>query len=145
MMISLPLARQLKEAGLVWRAGIHDFFAIPDRDLDDRVFVITDVMAYLELFRGWPVVTFHGTVEWALDYILTSEVVWIPTEGQLRQELEDVLRRVGEPTTLQLMLDESDYHCQISYQGKQLTFTAATASEAYGQAVLHILQHYSES
>lgn len=144
MMISLPLARQLKDAGLVWKAGIHDFFAIPDRDLDDRLFVITDVMAYLELLRGWPVVTFHGTAEWALDYILTSEVVWMPTEEQLRRELENVLRREEGPTTLQLTLDKNDYRCQISYQGKRLTFAAPTASEAYGQAMLHVLQHYPE-
>ena len=83
-MISLPLARELKQAGLVWSATINDFFAIPDRGMDDRIFVITDLMANLDIFRGWPVVTFHGSAEWALDYILTTEVVWLPTESQLR-------------------------------------------------------------
>ena len=87
-MISLTLAQQLKAAGLVWHTNNYDFFAIPDRELDDRVFVLADMMAYTELVQGWPVVAFHGTAEWALDYILTREVVWMPTEEQLREALE---------------------------------------------------------
>ena len=138
-MIPLQLARDLKTAGLVWKAGLHDFFAIPERDLDERVFVITDVMAYLDLFQGWPVVTFHGTAEWGLDYILSSEVVWIPTEAQLRQELVDLLRRQGDPL-LQLALQADDYCCEIGYNQQRVTFTAKTAEEAYGQALLHVLQ-----
>jgi hypothetical protein len=140
-MISLALARELKEAGLVWKAGIHHFFAIPDRDLDERVFVVTDVMAYLEILRGWPVVTFHGTAEWALDYILTTEVVWMPTEGQLRQELEGIL--VGEAELkLQLILEQDGYTCEIYYQGQDLRFAAPTAGEAYAFALMHALRHY---
>jgi hypothetical protein len=136
------MARELKEAGLVWRAGNHDFFAIPDRDLDDRVFVITDVMAYLELLRGWPVVTFHGTAEWALDYILTTEVVWLPTEGQLRQELEEILKKENG-IVLQLMWQASGYCCRMRYQGQDLDFAAPTADQAYGRALLHALKNYS--
>ncbi|HEX6383455.1 MAG TPA: pilus assembly protein CpaE [Anaerolineae bacterium] len=142
-MISLALAQELKEAGLVWKAGIHDFFAIPDRDLDDRVFVVTDVMAYLEIFRGWPVVTFHGAAEWALDYILTTEVVWMPTEGQLRQELEHILMG-EEKLKLQLFLEQEEYTCEIYYQGQDRRFTAPTADEAYVFALLHALRHYPQ-
>ena len=140
-MISLALARELKEAGLVWKAGIHDFFTIPDRDMDDRIFVVTDVMAYLEIFRGWPVVTFHGTAEWALDYILTTEVVWMPTEGQLRQELEDILTGEVEPR-LQLIREQDGYTCEIYYQGQELRFAAPTAGESYALALLYAFRHY---
>lgn len=142
-MISLALARELREAGLVWKAGIHDFFAIPDRDLDDRLFVVTDVMAYLEILRGWPVVTFHGTAEWALDYILTTEVVWMPTEGQLRQELEDILRGEAEQK-LQLNFKGESYVCEIYYQDQALQFNRPTAEEAYAAALLHALKHYRQ-
>lgn len=31
-MSSLELAQQLKQAGLVWKASTHDFFAIPNRE-----------------------------------------------------------------------------------------------------------------
>ncbi|MEZ4646767.1 MAG: pilus assembly protein CpaE [Chloroflexota bacterium] len=139
----LPLAQELKAAGLVWQADINDFFGIPDRDLDDRVFVVADLMANLELFRGWPVVSFHGAAEWALDYIFTSEVVWLPTEGQARQELEDFL--LGEENLqLQVTLLNQGYRCEILFQGSPLTFQAATAVESYGKALLHLLQVTNE-
>lgn len=138
--IPLPLAQELKAAGLVWKADINDFFGIPDRELDDRVFVVADLMANLEVFRGWPVVTFHGAAEWALDYIFTTEVVWLPTEGQARQELEELL--LGEEDlTLQLTLLNQGYRCEISYQGNPLTFQAPSPVEAYGKALLHLLQN----
>jgi hypothetical protein len=140
-MISFPLAQSLKEAGLVWKASNHDFFAIPDRDLDDRVFVITDMMAHLDLLQGWPVITFHGTAEWALDYIVTSEVVWMPTEAQLRQELENLLKDEPEKV-MQLWLDDGRYHIQIQFRGQTLFFDATTASDTYGETILYLLENY---
>ena len=140
-MISLELAQKLKNAGLVWKASNHDFFAIPDRGMDERVFVITDMMAHLDLLQGWPVITFHGTAEWALDYIVTTEVVWMPTESQLRQELENLLQD-DTAEVLRLWWGDGRYHTQIQYQDETLTFDAATASDAYGKAILTILQHY---
>jgi len=138
-MISIELARQLKEAGLVWQADQYDFFAIPDRDLDDRVFVITDVMAQLGLLKGWPVVLFHGTAEWALDYILTTEVIWLPTEEQLRGALLEHLH--DEPQRmLQLRLEDGAYLCQVAFHGASLSATAATAGEAYALTLLALLR-----
>lgn len=139
-MIPLQLAYDLKKAGLVWKAGMHDFFAIPEHDMDERIFVITDVMAYLELLQGWPVVTFHGTAEWGLDYIFSHEVVWMPTEEQLRTELVNLLKRT-DAFMLQLMLLPDGYQCQVSFQEQLLAFVAPTASEVYAQALLHILNH----
>ena len=140
-MISLALAQALKQAGLVWKASTHDFFAVPDRGMDERRFVITDMMAHLDLLQGWPVITFHGTAEWALDYIVTTEAVWMPTEGQLRQELENLLRDEAEKV-LRLWWEDGRYHVQIQYRSQTLTFDAATASDAYGEAILHLLHHY---
>jgi len=37
------MARQLKEAGLIWKPGPGDRFAIPDRDLDEEVFVLSNM------------------------------------------------------------------------------------------------------
>lgn len=137
--IPLRMAVELKETGLIWRADINDFFGIPDRGMDERVFVVTDLMANLDIFRGWPVVTFHGAAEWALDYILTTEVVWLPTEGQLRQELESLLTE-ETPFTLRLDALADGYACLIALQQQTLTFSARTAAEAYGRALLHVLQ-----
>ena len=110
-------------------------------DLTIAFFVISDMMANLELLKGWPIVAFHGAVEWALDYILTTEVVWMPTEEQLRQELEEIL--LGEPeVVLQLSWQPQGYNCDARFRGELLSFAAETASDAYGLALLHILQHY---
>lgn len=137
-MISLSLARKLKQAGLLWQASVNDFFAIPDRGMDDRVFVIADLLANLDIFRGWPVVTFHGTAEWALDYILTAEVIWLPTESQLRQALLDMINNESL-RSLQLTYDGRSYRCIVELDDEMLYFNAATASDAYGQTLLHFL------
>ncbi|KAA3656290.1 MAG: pilus assembly protein CpaE [Chloroflexi bacterium] len=142
-MISLSLAKQLKKAGLVWKTSVNDFFGIPDRGFDDRVFVLSDMMANMDLFRGWPVVTFHGSAEWALDYILTSETVWLPTEEQLRYELEQLL--LGEEEIkLQLTYTATGYQCHILHKSEPLSFMGSNGSEAYGLALLHVLNHLSQ-
>ena len=138
-MISQALAVQLKEAGLVWHTSVHDFFAIPDRDMDGRIFVLSDMMVTMELLRGWPAMMFHGTSEWAMDYLLTHEAVWMPTESQLRENLEEELAaRNGR--FLQLQRQDEAYACEISLGEKRVQFTAVDPSEAYGQALLELLR-----
>lgn len=140
MTISLPVARQLKVAGLIWRADINDYFAIPERGMDDRLFVLADMQAQLDVFRGWPVVSFHGTSEWALDYILTSEVVWMPREDQLRNALLAALSdEHGAPISLQF--DSSGAACSIPWMGEARHFSAPSASDAYGSALLFVLEN----
>lgn len=132
-MLSLSLARKLKKAGLEWQPALHDTFAVPDRGLDDRRFVLTEVLAYTELFRGSAFVTFHGTAEWALDYILQTEAIWIPSETQLRHLIAQ------HATELLLERKPDGYECRVQYNGQRLTFSAGDACEAYGSALLQIL------
>jgi hypothetical protein len=138
-MVSLSLGQQLKEFGLVWQPRLHDFFAVPGRDMDDRVFVITDIQAYLELYHQLPVVTFHGVAEWALDYILQTEVVWLPTQAQLQARLGEF---VPEFT---LMASPAGYTCTIQVEGDGLSFGADRAADAYGEALLFCLMHEHKS
>lgn len=112
---------------------MHDIFAIPDRELDERRFVLTDVMAYIEVFKGSPVVTFHGTAEWALDFILQTEAVWIPSESQLRERIQKYA------TEVVLRQTEKGYECGLQYDGESLNFGADDACEAYGSALLQLL------
>ena len=67
-MISVKTAQKLKEAGLSWMPMLHDFFAVPERGLDHLTFVISDMTITVEMFGQYPVVTFNGASEWALDY-----------------------------------------------------------------------------
>ena len=41
--------------------------------MDDRVFVINDMATIIEMIQGAEMVTFHGTPEWALDYVYLGE------------------------------------------------------------------------
>ena len=138
-MLSLSTARRLKAAGLAWTPGLHDFFAVPERGMDERVFVISDVSVDVELLKGQSIVTFNGTSEWALDYEVMSEVIWLPTEEQLRQQLEQRLADGASPM-LKLIYAPDGYWCEIQSKGKALAFLGADASEAYAEALLHVLE-----
>jgi hypothetical protein len=138
-MVSLEIAKQLKAVGLLWQPVMHDFFAIPDRGLDHERFVISDMTVYVELLRGWPIATFHGTSEWALDYIYLQELVWIPSEAQLREALESQLISEPQPA-LHLFGVDQEHRCEINFQGHTLAFTAPDASDAYATALLYVLQ-----
>jgi hypothetical protein len=136
--ISLSLALQLKEAGLDWAPAKNDFFAIPDRGLDDVIFVISDMTIMVEKLRGQLSVTFHGAVEWALDHVMVTELVWLPTETQLRERLENYLVGETQPA-LSLVSTPDGYRCEIQYQGEILVFEGFGVSEVYGEALLRML------
>jgi len=138
-MISLALAQKLKAAGLSWNLDANDFFAIPDRGMDDNVFVITNTTVLVEKISGKLALTFHGAVEWALDYVMVTELVWLPREEQLRAMLEQHL--IGQPEPSLVLFSTADgYRCEVQFKGKFLAFEAFGASDAYGQALLYVLQ-----
>lgn len=137
-MISLTTARKLKDSGLVWIPALHDFFAIPERGMDERVFVISDIQAYVEFKNALPMVTFHGASEWALDYLLTSEVIWLPREDQLRMEVVRQLAKAGE-AWLNLSNTRSGYRLDLQFMGETLSFQAPEASETYAAALYFLL------
>lgn len=139
-MITAAVARQLQQAGLEWIPAQHDFFTLPDSELADKVFVMTDMMAYVELMQGRPVATFHGTVEWALDYVTVAELLWLPREDQLRQLLVDRLEGEAEPA-VRLTSTAGRASCQITFQNQTRAFEAADASQAYAAALVHVLLH----
>lgn len=137
-MLTLRTAQALRQAGLTWSPQPLDFFAIPLAGFEDQVFVINNMTIMAEPIRGKLAITFHGTVEWALDHVWVGEVVWIPREDQLRDMLEE--RLVGEPQpALVLSTSQLGYCCDISFQGQQLSFEAFLANEAYAAALLHVL------
>ncbi len=139
-MISLTLARQLRDAGLAWTPAFNDFFAIPDRGLDEHIFVIGEIVVGVEQLNGQPAFSFQGAAEWALDYVLAGDAVWLPGEAQLRGALEDRLFSV-ESGPLTLMISSGGYRLEIPFDSQLLTFEASGASEVYAKALLHVLNH----
>lgn len=139
-MISLVLARDLKRAGLVWHPKALDVFMIPDRDLDDKSFVLTDMAVRVEMLQGFPTIMFQGAYEWALDYIWLREVVWIPSEAQLREEIAVRLKK-EQPPAMRLTGTPGGYVCEIRDRGQYRTFEGKDAGTAYARTLLYLLQH----
>ena len=86
-MIDVQLAQQLKDAGLAWKPGPGDRFAIPDRGLDEDVFVLSNMTIEVHSLPEGRVIGFNGTTEWALDDVELEETIWLPREDQLREML----------------------------------------------------------
>lgn len=138
MMISSQLALRLKAAGLVWRFAEGDSFAVFDQEQNTQIFVLTQLAAHVQLINGYPVIAFHGSTEWAMDHVLTDEVVWVLSETQAREELERRLEALGDPG-LRLQRMPERYHCTITVGDSELLFAAEDASDAYGLALLYLL------
>ena len=129
--ITLELAARLKAAGIDWKPAPGDHFSVPDRDLDETVFVVSDmVVEVLELPSRQRYFAFNGTTEWALDSIEQDEVVWLPREDQLRQLLGAAFVRLeaipgGSAVT-------------IRRHGREERHVDLTAETAYARAVLSL-------
>ncbi len=138
-MITLTTARKLKAAGLHWEPAQGDRFAVPDRGMDDRVFIINDMATIIEMIQGAEMVTFHGTPEWALDYVYLGEAVWLPEEGQLRERLHTLLMN-ERPPVYDLVFMDGIFTCRFEWCGESLAFSAEDASDAYAAALLHVMK-----
>ena len=130
-MISFELAHRLKAAGVAWRPAPGDHFHVPDRDLDETVFVVSDmVVEVLELPSRQRYFAFNGTTEWALDSIEQEEVVWLPREDQLRALLGSAF--------LQLEAIPGGFAVTTGRQGAEERHVDLTAESAYARAVLSL-------
>ena len=130
-MIGVEVARHLKEAGLDWKPAPGDRFAIPDRDLDEDVFVLSNMTIEVYSVPEGRVIGFNGTTEWALDDVEIDEALWLPREDQLRELLGGTFRA--------LRRTDAGHDVDITLMGEDRTFTAASPEEAYAAALLHLL------
>ena len=135
-MISSELAVRLKRAGLEWRPAERDFFMMPEHNLDEQIFVVSALPALVQNFHSEMSITFHGSIEWALDYVLLSEAVWLPTETQMRVLLADA---IGVDAPLRLDRTAAGYRVRIAVGPDLVDFDAADAEDAYALALLHVL------
>ena len=129
--ITLDLAERLRDAGLAWTPASGDRFAIPDRDLDGQVFVVSEMTIETQQLESGAVVKFNGTTEWALDSIAQGEVIWLPHEAQLRALLGPAFQRL-EPV-------DGGFAVEASFDGSVERFVDIDAERAYARAVLGLL------
>jgi hypothetical protein len=123
--IRVDLAIELRDAGMTWEPATGDHFAIPDRDLDDQTFVLSDMIVGVHELPKGTVIGFNGTTEWALDDIERDEAIWLPREDQLRAMLGDAFRRLEH--------DGDGYRVTVRGQPDAV---AETPEDAYGNALL---------
>ena len=132
--ITLDLARRLRAVGLEWTPGSGDRFVVPDRGMDEDVFVLSDMTVEVHEVPTGRVIGFNGTVEWALDSLEEHEVLWMPREDQLRDLLgRRFLRLEGVPGGFAVEIDTQDL------DGVEQRHVDIDAERAYARAVLAVL------
>jgi hypothetical protein len=130
--ITREQASELAARGLPWRPGSGDRFFVPDRDLDDEVFVVSGMSIEVSDLPSGAEVRFNGTVEWALDSIAQSEVIWLPREEQMREALGEHFRRLESVTGgfAVVLVEPSD---------AEVRHVDIDAERAYARALLSVL------
>jgi hypothetical protein len=130
-MLSVELARALRDAGLRWSPARGDTFVMPDKGMDSDVFVLSDMTIDVHEFPGGPVIGFNGTTEWALDSIDQSEALWVPAEHQLRELLGEAFAGLA-PTG-------DGHRVTLRVDGVTSGYDGVDAADAYGRALLALL------
>ncbi len=82
------------------------------------------------------VLGFNGTTEWALDSVDIEDTLWLPREDQLRSLLGRTFRS--------LVHDGDTHVVEVDLLGERRTFAAPEAADAYGQALLALVELAAE-
>ena len=130
-MITVDLARRLKDAGLSWKPASGDRFVVADRDMDAEVFVVSQLTIELRDTPAGPMFQFNGTTEWALDSVEQAAVIWLPHEAQLRAALGTAFRRL-EPLG-------DGWVVTVERDGREIREVDVDAERAYARALLTVL------
>lgn len=128
-MVSFEVALRLREAGLRWEPRSGDKFVLQGPEMIDDVFVLSDMVADLHHFSDGPVIGFNGTTEWALDSVDKDQVLWLPSEEQLRERLGAEFVR----------LERDAGRFVVSLRGDRQVVGEA-ADEAYALALLELIE-----
>jgi hypothetical protein len=129
--ITVELAERLRAAGLPWKPASGDRFAIPDRDLDGQVFVVSEMTIETQQLETGGIVRFNGTTEWALDSIEQNAVIWLPHEAQLRALIgRHFVRLEAVPDGFVVV---------VEYDGQLVRHVDIDAERAYARALLSLL------
>ena len=129
--ISFDLAHRLHDAGLSWSPGNGDRFWLPDRDLDQTVFTVSDMVVEVRDQPAGRVFAFNGTTEWALDDVDEGEAVWLP-------RLDQLLDRLGSHF-LSLTARSGGYVVRVQVGPHEEEHVDVGAADAAARAVLGLL------
>jgi hypothetical protein len=131
-MISTGLARRLRDAGLRWKPASGDRFQIDRHEFDADIFTVSDLTIEAHEYPTGTVLGFNGTTEWALDSVGVDDTLWLPREDQLRDLLRAAFRGLD--------LTAEGYRVRLELDGAPRVFESVSAPEAYGLALLAVLE-----
>jgi hypothetical protein len=129
--ISTPLARALRDSGLVWKPRVGDAFRIDRFEVDAEVFHLSDMTVEAHEFSTGIVLGFNGTTEWALDSVSIEDALWLPNETQLRELLRTAF--TGFVAT------DAGFSVTATIDGFSCSFEAPIAEDAYARALLALI------
>jgi hypothetical protein len=129
--ISTPLARALRDSGLVWKPSIGDAFLIDRVEVDAEVFHLSDMTVEAHEFSTGIVLGFNGTTEWALDSVSIEDALWLPSETQLRELLRAAFSAFA--------VTERGFSVTATIDGFSRVFEAPVAEDAYARALLALI------
>ncbi|WP_400997221.1 pilus assembly protein CpaE [Agromyces sp. GXQ0307] len=135
-MISRDLALQLRDAGLAWHPDSGDRFQLDlpsdvEAEVEADTFTVSEMTIETRRYPTGTILAFNGTTEWALDSVALADAVWLPREDQLRELLRATFR------SLRRLPDA--YEVTIEVAGEALAFEHPDAAEAYGMALLALV------
>jgi hypothetical protein len=130
-MISTPLARALRDSGLVWHPAAGDAFRIDLVEVDDEIFYLSDMTVEAHSLITGTELGFNGTTEWALDSVAIEDALWLPSETQLRLALGSAFRG--------LSASDRGVRADAVIDGRPSTFEAELAEDAYARALIALL------
>lgn len=130
-MISTPLARALRDSGLVWHPAAGDAFLIDLVEVDDEVFYLSDMTVEAHTLITGTELGFNGTTEWALDSVAIEDALWLPSESQLRVLLGAAFRS--------LTVVDGGSRVTAEIDGISSDFDDSLAEDAYARALIALL------
>jgi hypothetical protein len=141
--LTVSLAQDLRDAGLRWTPAAGDRFVLPNRGMDDEVFVLSEMTVDVHHFPTGTVIGFNGVTEWALDSVEQRDALWIPAEEQLRDRLGGLFTRLEVLRSGSTA--EPEFVVTVTLPDGPRTFRAGEAAEAYGRALLAVLRSVGRS
>jgi len=130
-MISVDLARRLRDAGVRWTPVSGDRFVVTDRDMDNDVFVLSDMTIEVHRLPEGEVIGFNGTTEWALDSVESSNALWLPRESQLRELLAGCFQRLER--------GPEEWWLTVAVNDRTVELGDPDVGQLYGRALLELL------
>ncbi|GAA2034386.1 hypothetical protein GCM10009819_18300 [Agromyces tropicus] len=136
-MISRDLALQLRDAGLVWHPLSGDRFQLDlpsnvEAEAEADTFTVSEMTIETHRHETGTILGFNGTTEWALDSVAIGDAIWLPREDQLRELLRATFRGLRR-------LPDA-FEVEIEVGGEALAFEHPEAAEAYGLALLALIE-----